>query len=84
MRWIIGAGLAIALVVFAWQAGASIKSLADRMKLPGHTASVTLPSVLTLHMGTGTLACQLKGVTYICTAPRVVVPPPELTVAGAR
>ena len=84
MRWIIGAGLAIALGVFAWQAGASIKSLADRMKLPGHTASVTLPSVLTLHMGTGTLTCRLKGVTYTCTAPRVVIPPPELTVAGAR
>jgi hypothetical protein len=77
---IIAAGVAIALIVLAVQAGTSLRSWATARVEHG----AKMPAVLILPAGRGTITCQLKAAAYTCTAPQVLIPPPEPVVAGAR
>jgi hypothetical protein len=71
---IIAAGIAVALIVVAWQAGVSLKNWAETRT--SRTVMLVLP-------GSGRLTCQFRNGQYVCT-PHVVIPPSEPVVAGAR
>ena len=77
---IIAAGVAIALIVLAVQVGTSLKSWVTARVEHG----ARMPAVLMLPAGRGMITCSLKAGSYTCTAPQVVIPPPEPLVAGAR
>ena len=77
---IVALGFAIALVVLAVQVGTSLKGFVEA-KL---TRAASMPAVLLLPAGSGNIVCHLHGDSYACTAPRIVIPPEEPTVAGAR
>ena len=83
---IAAAGFAAALVMFAWQAGAGVKSLVTAKAATAHHAvSTPLPAAFTLRTAWGNITCTLGHAAYSCTAPKAQPVPPSLyTVAGAR
>jgi len=76
---IIAAGIALALIVFAWQAGASFKGMVTHIRPSGMTttASAVLPAVVTMHTAWGNVTCNLAHASYSCTTP------PALYTVGA-
>ena len=75
MKFIIAAGIAVALIILAWQAGLSLKGLAQSRMQPAHV-TLLLPSE-------GRMTCKLANGTLACV-PRLVILPAEPVVAGAR
>lgn len=78
--------LGLAVVVFAWQAGAALKEMAlsasARMSSVQHDpggASTMLPGVIILNVNGGRFRCTLDGTGYVCS-----VPPLPDAVRGAR
>ena len=79
MKNILAAGFALALVVFAWQAGAGVKSAVNPKVSTAHQPSAA--EVITLRTAWGNVVCKLGGSAYACSAPQVTAPPALYTTA---